>query len=112
MISNSDHVAGCNRFHKDVCLDDGEMEVLLCKAKSKSEFIKSFLMLFLGQRTNEIISLKAHDVRIKLVDKPDKKWCIDGEKYDYDGQNYKISMKEKMKILTPKPNAKRLFKAH
>ena len=111
MVSNSDHVAGVDRFHKDVCLDDGEMEVLLCKAKSKTEFIKSFLMLFLGKRTNDIISLKAHDVQIKLIDKPEKKWCIDGEEYNYDGSEYKISTKAQMKILASKTNAQKLFKA-
>lgn len=111
MVSNSDHVAGVDRFHKDVCLDDSKMEVLLCKAKSKSEFIKSFLMLFLGRRTDEIISLKAHDVEIKLIDKPEKKWCIDGEEYQYDGESYKISLKQKMKILAPRRKAKKLFQA-
>lgn len=111
MVSNSDHVAGVDRFHKDVCLDDGEMEVLLCKAKSRTEFVKSFLMLFLGRKTDDIISLKANDVQIKLIDKPDKKWCIDGEKLEYDGREYHISMKEKMKILIPKNSVSRLFKA-
>lgn len=111
MVSNSDHVAGVNRFHKDVCLDDGEMEVLLCRAKSKTEFIKSFLLLFLGRQTSDIISLKAHDVQIKLLDKPEKKWCIDGEKFDYNGEEYHISIRDKMKILTPTSNAQKLFKA-
>lgn len=111
MVSNSDHVAGVDRFHKDVCLDDGEMEVLLCKAKSKTEFIKSFLMLFLGRRTEEIISLKARDVRIRLLDKPEKKWCIDGEKLDREVEEYHINTTSQMKILTPKRNAQKLFKA-
>ena len=111
MVSNSDHVAGVDRFHKDVCLDDGEMEVLLCKAKTKTEFVKSFLMLFLGRRTNDIISLKAHDVEVKLIDKPEKNWCIDGEEYNYDGESYKISLKNRMKVLAPRCNARKLFKA-
>lgn len=111
MVSNSDHIAGVDRFHKEVCLDDGEMEVLLCKAKSKTEFIKSFLMLFLGYHSSDIISLKAHDVEIKLIDKPEKKWCIDGEEYNYEGEKYKISLKNKMKILAPKSSSTKLFKA-
>ena len=111
MVSNSDHVAGVDRFHKDVCLDDGEMEVLLCKAKTKTDFIKSFLMLFLNRRSNDLISLKAHDVEIRLIDKPEKNWCIDGEEYDYSGSSYRISLKNRMKVLTPRPNAKKLFKA-
>lgn len=111
MVSNSDHIAGMDCFYKDVCLDDGEMEVLLCKAKTKTEFVKSFLMLFLGKKTKEIISLKANDVKIKLIDKPEKKWCIDGEEYMYDGTEYHIRLKRKMKILAPKNSAEKLFKA-
>lgn len=111
MVSNSDHVAGVDRFHKDVCLDDGEMEVLLCKAKSKTEFIKSFLLLFLGRRSNEIISLKAHDVQIDLLDHPEKRWCIDGEEYNYDGESYRISLKNRMKVLAPRKASARLFKS-
>ena len=86
------------------------MEVLLCKAKSKTEFIKSFLLLFLGRRSNAIISLKAHDVEIKLLDLPEKKWCIDGEEYNYDGESYRISLKNRMKVLAPKRNSAKLFK--
>lgn len=111
MISNSDHIAGMDLFYKEVCLNDGEMEVLLCKAKTKKEFVKSFLQLFLGRKTDHIISLKAHDIKIKLVDKPEKKWCIDGEKYDYEGEEYHITAKGKMKILAPKRASQKLFKA-
>lgn len=111
MISNSDHIAGMDCFYKDVCLDDGEMEVLLCRAKTKTEFVKSFLMLFLGKKTKEIISLKANDVKIKLIDKPEKKWCIDGEEYKYDGTEYHIKLKRKMNILAPRNSAEKLFKA-
>ena len=95
MISNSDHVAGVSRFHKNVCLDDGELEVLLCKAQTKTKFIKNFLQLFLGRNTDEIISLKARDIKIKLIDKPSKKWCIDGEKYEYNGDTFHIKANKK-----------------
>lgn len=109
MISNSDHVAGVSRFHKNVCLDDGELEVLLCKAQTKTKFIKNFLQLFLGRNTDEIISLKARDIKIKLIDKPSKKWCIDGEKYEYNGDTFHIKANKKMNILAPKASVDRLF---
>ena len=111
MISNANHIAGINGFHKDVCLNDGEMEVLLCKSKNKREFIINFLKYFLGIETHDIISLKAHDVSIKLLDTPEKKWCIDGEKYDYDGSEYHIKIREQMEFLTPKIKSKKLFRA-
>ena len=110
MVSNSNHIAGIDGFHKDVCLDDGEMEVLLCKSGSKRQFIKNFLMHFLGRDTDEIISLKGHDVSIKLLDKPDKNWCIDGEKLAYDGSEYKISVGKKMPFVTATGKNKKLFK--
>lgn len=110
MVSNSDHVAGVDKFHKNVCLNDGEMEVLLCQARTKGQFIKNFLQLFLGRPTNEIKSLKAKDIKIKLIDKPSKKWCIDGEKYEYSGDTFHIKANKKMKILVPSRNVKKLFK--
>lgn len=110
MVSNSDHVAGVDRFHKDVCLNDGEMEVLLCQARTKAQFIKNFLLLFLGKHTTEIKSLKAKDVKIKLIDKPSKKWCIDGEKYEYTGNTFHIKANKKMNILVPTQKVKKLFK--
>lgn len=110
MISNSDHIAGMDCFYKEVCLDDGEMEVLLCKAKTRKEFTKSFIKLFLKKQTDNIISLKAHDIKINFIDKPEKKWCIDGEKYNYGGSEYHIQANSKMKILAPKKTAEKLFK--
>ena len=51
---------------------------------------------------NKMISLKASDINIKLSAKPDKKWCIDGEKFDYDGKEYDIKVACQMKFLAPK----------
>lgn len=110
MVSNSNHIAGIDGFHKDVCLDDGEMEVILCKSKSKTEFIGDFLSFFAGNKTKNIISIKARDIKIKLKEKLKKKWCIDGEKFNYDGEEYHISVKDRMKFLTPvKVKTKKLF---
>jgi len=109
MVSNADHIAGISNFHKDVCLDDGEMEVLLCKANTKRGFIKNFLKYLLGKNTKDIISLKAHDVSIRFFDKLDKNWCIDGEKLEYCGNEYNIKVSSKMKFLTPKQRKKTLF---
>lgn len=110
MVSNSNHVAGVDRFHKEVCLNDGEVEVLLCQAKTKWQFVKNFLFLFLGRETSMIQSLKAKDIYIKLINKPSKKWCIDGEKYEYSGDTFHIKANKKMNILVPAKNVEKLFK--
>ena len=109
MVSNANHIAGINHFYKDVCLNDGEMEVLLCKAKNRKELISHFLKFFTGLKTSEIISLKAHDVTVNLLDKPNKNWCVDGERLNYNGNEYRIKISEKMPILTPKVKQKTLF---
>jgi len=110
MISNSNHIAGINKFYKDVCLDDGEMELLLCKSDNKINFFKNFLKFFRNKNTNEIMSFKAHDIFIKLLDDLDKNWCVDGEKLDNVSNEYHIKVDSKMKILTPKIKEKNLFK--
>lgn len=110
MVSNSNHIAGIDNFHKNVCLNDDKMEVLLCKSKNKKDFIVNFVKYFMEGSSENIISLKAHEINIKLLDLPDKNWCIDGEKYNYDGYEYNIKVGGKMKILTPKIKTKTLFK--
>lgn len=112
MVSNANHIAGIDGFHKDVCLDDGQMEVILCKAKNIPNFAKDFLMHLMGYKTNDIISLKAQEVRVKMIDKPEKRWCVDGEEYHYDGSDYVIRIGEQMQFLTPKIKTKNLFKAN
>ena len=109
MVSNADHIAGISNFHKDVCLNDGRIEVLLCKSSSKKDFIKNFLKYIFGKNPDDIISLKAHDVSIKFIDKLDKNWCIDGEKFEYFGNEYNIKVSSKMKFLIPKHYKKKLF---
>ena len=111
MISNANHIAGIDKFYKEVCLNDGLLEVLLCKATTKTQFIKSFLNFLIGKETDDIIHKKAQEVTIKLIDKPDKKWCIDGEKYDYDGCEYTIKIKDEMPFLTPSVKTKKLFRS-
>lgn len=111
MISNANHIAGIDNFYKEICLNDGLVEVLLCKSKTKTEFIKNFLMFLLGKKTNDIIYQKAHEVTIKLIDQPDKLWCIDGEKYEYGGDEYKIKITDEMPFLTPSVKTKKLFRS-
>lgn len=106
MVSNSNHIAGIDGFHKDVCLDDGEMEVLLCKAKNKKELVSSFINYFISGRSSEIISVKAHDVKIKFLDSPGKNWCIDGEDLGYKSSEYRIKVSEQMPFLAPRDNPK------
>lgn len=110
MVSNANHIAGINNFYHDVCLDDGEMEVLLCKSKNKRELIASFLSFILGQKNADIISLKAHELSVKMLDQPEKNWCVDGEELTDKGTEFNIRVRSTMRFLTPKLKTKKLFR--
>ena len=102
MVSNSNHIAGVDNFHKDVKLDDGQFEILLCKSSDIVDMSINFMRYFMGLETENIISLKGHDIDIEMDEISEKKWCIDGEELKDNSRRIKILPKTKMKILTPK----------
>ena len=102
MVSNSNHIAGLDNFHKDVKLDDGQFEILLCKSSDIVDMSINFMRYFMGLETENIISLKGHDIDIEMDEISEKNWCIDGEELKDNSRRIKILPKAKMKILTPK----------
>lgn len=102
MVSNSNHIAGVDNFHKDVKLDDGKFEILLCKSSDIVDMSINFMRYFMGLETENIISLKGHDIDIEMDEISEKNWCIDGEELKENSKRIKILPKAKMKILTPK----------
>lgn len=114
MVSNSSHIAGVDNFHKNVCLDDGYMEILLCKARNRREFVQSFASYLIRGHSKNIISLQGHDVKIKFIDVEDRPWCVDGESLKKQEGLYNISVREKIPVvaaLKDTPKVKQLFKA-
>ena len=110
MVSNSNHIAGVSNFHKNVKLDDGEFEVLLCKSSDIVDMAVNFMRYFMGLETENIISLKGHDIDIQMDEQSEKNWCIDGEQLPENSKRFLIKAKAKMKVLTPKGiNNKKLF---
>lgn len=106
IISNSNHIAGVENFHKDVKLDDGEFEVLLFKSKSNGALISDFVEFLIGRNSKNVISTKAKNINITLKDYPKKNWCIDGEKLSENVLEYNINANNKMDFLVPKNNNK------
>ena len=102
MVSNSNHIAGVDNFHKDVKLDDGQFEILLCKSSDIVDMSINFMRYFMGLETENIISLKGHDIDIEMDEISEKNWCIDGEELKDNSRRIRILPKAKMKILTPK----------
>jgi len=70
----------------------------------------NIFLYYLNKKTGELDSeIRQIDSR-ELLEKPEKSWCIDGEKYNYTEEEYNIKINDKMPILTPKTRVKKLFK--
>ena len=110
IISNSNHIAGVPEFYKDVKLDDGQLEVLLCKSKNRGDLVNTFIQFFLGNHTKNLISIKANDIDIKFSELPEKNWCIDGEKLEKNSLHYHISANDKKKKNKTWGKGKKIFK--
>lgn len=109
MVSNSSHIAGIDKFHRDVILNDGAFEILLCKSNNIVDMVANFICYFTGKHPKNITSMKGRTIEIELFDSIDKNWCIDGEKFGDNGKKYKITAGAKMRILTPKLKKENLF---
>ncbi len=109
MVSNSNHIAGIPNFYKNVELDDGKLELLLCKTVNRTDFVINSAKFYSSLPTKNIISLKAKKIKIKLKDLPEKNWCVDGERFTYKSKDYLIQAEKKMDFLVPKEKVHSLF---
>lgn len=109
MVSNSNHIAGVNGFQKNVLLDDGELEVILCKCKSNTNIIYSFLDYFVTGKNKNLVTFKAHDINLKFRELLEHNPSIDGDKLENNNLTYHISASNKMNFLVPSDYNKRLF---
>lgn len=111
LISNASRIAGINNFYKNVTLNDGKFEVLLCNLEKKQDIIKSLIYL----RTSDITKVpgfyfhKTDHLKIKFIDKLKKPWCLDGEKMDENVQDYDVTITSKVKTLVPNKMVDKLF---
>lgn len=110
MVTNTNHIAGVSNFYKNIELDDGKLEVFLCKSNNQIDLINNFISFYLGGHPKNITTLKASEISIKLKDVPEKNWCIDGEKYQETAKEYYIKTNNKIEFIVPKQKQKNLFK--
>lgn len=113
LISNANHIAGIRNVYKDVKLDDGQFEIVFCNIKKKKEIIKTLYFLTMYDRTKVpgFYFYRTNNIKIKINNAEDESWCIDGEKLKKSPDNiYNIKIENKVKILIPKKNIKKLFK--
>lgn len=111
LISNATRIAGINNFYKNVTLNDGKFEVLLCNLKKKQDIIKSLIYL----KTSDITKVpgfyfhKTDHLKIKFIDKLKKPWCLDGERMEENIQEYDITITNSIKMLVPNKMIDKLF---
>ena len=110
IISNANRIAGINNFYEDVKLDDNYFEVMLCSLTRKRDILKAIYTLKTSKISNVsgIEIYKAHEMKIVFKDK-NKPWCVDGEEFLDNKNEYFIGLKYDLKMLIPKKNIRHLF---
>ena len=110
IISNANRIGGINNFYRDMKLDDNKFEVMLCSLYKKRDILKSFYNL----KVNNLASVsgiecyKCSKLEIKFKNNK-KEWCVDGEEFKDQNNNYKIELMRDIKLQIPKKNIKKLF---
>ena len=110
IISNANRIAGINNFYDDVKLDDNYFEVMLCSLTRKRDILKAIYTLKTSNIT-KVSGIEIYKVReMKIIFKDnDKAWCVDGEEFLDNKNEYFIGLKYDVRMQIPKKNIGRLF---
>jgi len=103
LISNANKVAGIRNMYKDVKINDGQFEVLLCNLRKKSEIIRALFAIASSNITtaNGFKFFRTDYLKINFEEHLKKPWCLDGEKFDCDVLEYEIRTNTTLKMLLP-----------
>ncbi len=110
LICNASRMGGFD-FFKNVKLDDGQMEILLCNLRTKKEMLKSLYYL----KTSDITKVpgfyffRSKHIKITLKEEPRKDWCIDGEKYKDRSKVFDIKIDKSVDMLLPQSEIDNIF---
>lgn len=112
LITNATRIAGINNFYKDVYLDDDRFEVIFCNFRKRIDIVKTFslLMTMDASRVSGVEFYKTNNLYLEFDEYQNKEWCIDGERLDRASLNYSISNINKVKVMMPSKNVKKIFK--
>lgn len=110
-ITNSSRVAGVDDIYYDIKMDDNMFEVALANPKTKPEILKMLVQVTMKDVKDVpgITYYRTNEFEIEFLDKPKTSWCIDGEEYPSNSSKFKFKVEQKIKMLIPKINAKKLF---
>ncbi len=110
-ITNSSRVAGVDDIYYDVKMDDNMFEVALANPKTKPDILRMLVQVTMKdvKEVPGITYFQTNHFEIEFLDKPKTSWCIDGEEYKTNKLKYEFKVEQRMKMLIPKTNAKKLF---
>ena len=110
-ITNSSRVAGVDDIYYDVKMDDNMFEIALANPKTKPDILRMLVQVTMKdvKEVPGITYYQTNNFEIEFLDKPKTSWCIDGEQYDSVGPKFEFRVDQKVKMLIPKTNAKKLF---
>ena len=110
-ITNSSRVAGVDDIYYDVKMDDKMFEVALANPKTKADILRMLVQVTMKdvKEVPGITYYQTNDFEIEFLDRPKTSWCIDGEEYTSPNLTFNFKVDQKIKMLIPKINAKKLF---
>lgn len=110
LICNASRMGGFEIL-QDVKMNDGKFEVLLSNITTKKDIIKSLYYV----KTSDITKVpgfyffKTDNLKIKLKERPKKRFCIDGEVLEDRSLEYEIKIVKGLKMLLPKSEINKIF---
>jgi len=111
LIGNATRIAGFNNFFYDVKLDDDRFEVLLCNLRMKQDILRT--LYYLGKTSIDKVPgfyfHKTNNLKIKFNSNDKIVWCLDGERFESDNNEFTIKVVKDVRIMLPKKNVDILF---
>ena len=110
-ITNSSRVAGVDDIYYDVKMDDNMFEVALANPKTKADILRMLVQVTMKdvKEVPGITYYQTNDFEIEFLNKRKTSWCIDGEEYPSSSNKFTFKVEQKIKMLIPRTNAKKLF---
>lgn len=111
-VTNTSRMGGFDNIYSDVKLDDNMFEVVLCKAKTKTELllIGSKILTSEIKTMNEVEYYRTNNFKVKFKDIPPS-WVIDGEEYKHQTKTFNFTINKEINMLVPKKNIMKLFES-
>ena len=110
-ITNSSRVAGVDDIYYDVKMDDNMFEVALANPKTKADILKMLVQVTMKDVKDlpGITYYQTNNFEIEFLNKRKTSWCIDGEEYPSSSNKFTFKVEQKIKMLIPRTNVKKLF---